>query len=162
MDGGLLLAEPKYHDRQRVPGANPVRNHQCCTAMTPSVPTATALRSTAGVLLLALALAIGTLLYLNQFTAPAAASGQQLDAPTPAAAAGRSFGDELPAATAGRSFGDELFGDKHPDGADAAAEERKRYYETLMKYRIDKHDGARTVPEDALEAEMQIIVDEDP
>ena len=68
--------------------------------------------------------------------------------------------DPVPNATA-RSFNDELFGG-HPAGGDGAAEKRRKYYEELMQYRLDKHgDTPNGVPEDALEAQMQII-DEDP
>ena len=59
-----------------------------------------------------------------------------------------------------RSFNDELFG-SHPAGGDGAAEKRRKYYEELMQYRLDKHgDTPNGVPEDALEAEMQIMEEE--
>ena len=68
--------------------------------------------------------------------------------------------DPVADATA-RSFNDELFG-SHPAGGDGAAEKRRKYYEELMQYRLDKHgDTPNGVPEDALEAEMQIM-DEEP
>ena len=60
-----------------------------------------------------------------------------------------------------KRINDELFG-SHPAGGDGAAEKRRKYYEELMQYRLDKHgDTPNGVPEDALEAEMQIM-DEEP